>query len=425
MLHFYMARVGSAVLSSIRMLLLAKSLGPAQYGVLGTIIIAQQLLSVFLSIGIRDGALVLSSKDSSRAIEILNSSIFAVFVVGICGMFFSGAFAEIYLNLSINENIAFSLIVFLSIFNDIFLNHCRCQRKFNVIAVVDLTYTSIPLLYVLIYWKNPSVSGVMLSILVGLSFSIVWYCIEIYKSDAIGKRGDSALIRKIIETGIPLSLNNVVLMGLASIFLIAANLRGESQVLIGKIALAQNFSQIAFLLPNIFSWLLYSKAIGRATGGINHLDANAARSQASRKIAIQVVGIFLYSLLVYMILSVFFPEYDGVGYFCILICIIRSYQLLNFSDVAYLIGVGQRWEVFLSNSLLLASMIVVAISVKYYDAFLYYAVFIGLTFALLFLFLALKSESRFGKVSRSNAIERVALLIFPIFLFSVVYFKLS
>ena len=93
MLHFYMARVGSAVLSSIRMLLLAKSLGPAQYGVLGTIIIAQQLLSVFLSIGIRDGALVLSSKDSSRAIEILNSSIFAVFVVGICGMFFSGAFA--------------------------------------------------------------------------------------------------------------------------------------------------------------------------------------------------------------------------------------------------------------------------------------------------------------------------------------------
>lgn len=338
MLKFVFIKFAALGLSSMRSLLLASFLGPASYGALGVLILIQQYLS-YAALGMREGLSVSLSNSLNGphdAIRICSSAL--TWGAGV-GFFIAFCIVSFYSIGLLSYNLVWvAIISFLSILNEILININRAEDKLLKVALVELSYNSIPMVALLYFWRSITIYEVLSSLAIGLLVSVLIYLWTLPGVNA--KHASWTTTKQMLVIGFPLSIQSALIFAANSIFVILAERMNQESEL-GIVLLAGNICALIMFALNAVAWASTNRSM-RLVNSANvksteYLRASRVRNIFQVGIVVAVIFAMMTKLIFWFVLEV----YSGADEFIIYFVLFQAYGLLMFDDLNYLAVKGR------------------------------------------------------------------------------------
>jgi len=359
LLTFLVVKYTSLGLTSIRALLLASLLGPVSYGVLGTLVLAQQNLS-YVALGVREGLTVQLAHahgDDAQALRISSAALLWAWCVG--AVILVGAVVLAMLTRAGNVNwIWVGVISALSITNEMLININRDRNRIVRVALLEVVFNAVPLGAALILMHHVTVTVVLMAMAGGLLASVLLYF--------IGGPGFSwselriENIRSLVTMGIPLALLSFVTTAIASAFVFSASALHLGNT-VGQLVFGNSLTTIILFGLNMVAWAATSKSM-------KHLHATSAAESAgargARLTAFFRLGIILAvsSLLALKLVFAFVMQpYAGSEVYAVYFCLLQAYALLLFREFNFLAVRLRSFWLAAGYGLVLAGTVVTAL----------------------------------------------------------------
>jgi hypothetical protein len=359
LIAFLVAKYIGLTLTSARALLLAALLGPTSYGVLGTLVLAQQYLS-YVALGARDGLTVKLAQaqfDSQRVLLICSSTLFWAWSIGtliLCASFFlvvivgRGDFNWLWVG----------VISYLSIINEILANINRDKNKLLRVASNEIVFNAIPLATALIFMGNITVRAVLIAIAGGLFLSILLYARDAgeYRWNMVRK----SVTWEVLFAGAQLALMSFVATSLTSVFIFASNAMKLGRT-IGLLVFANSLCTIVLYGLNMVAWAATSSSMKsiHATSSAGGGERGTSLRAVFRLGVILCVSSML--ILKFVFLFVLRP-YAGSEVFAIYMCLLQSYSLLLYKEWNFLAVTSRSLWIAAGYALVLSVVVSTAVA---------------------------------------------------------------
>jgi hypothetical protein len=326
LIAFLLAKYVGLGLTSSRALLLAALLGPVSYGILGTLVLAQQNLS-YLALGAREGLtvkLAQATNDKERVLLICSSTLFWAWCVST--LILCGSFLLVFVGGKGNVNwVWVGVISYLSVINEILVNINRDRNKLFRVAATELIYNAVPLGTALILMRHITVTAALMAIAAGLFLSVLMYVSD--ASEYCWNRVSGRVTSEVLFTGIQLGLVSFVATSLTSVFIFAANVMRLGKT-IGLLVFANSFCTIVLYGLNMVAWAATSKIMKSihatsVAGGLG--DRGTSLRAVFRLGVVLCVGAILSLKFIFRFVL---QPYAGSEIFAVYACLMQSYALL-------------------------------------------------------------------------------------------------
>jgi hypothetical protein len=331
-ISFLLAKYLSLAVISARALLLAALLGPASYGVLGTLVLAQQNLS-YLALGARDGLtvkLAQAHNNRERVLLICSSTLFWVWCIGT--LILVSSFVLVYVAGKGNATwVWVGVISYLSVINEILVNISRDKDKLLRVVATELTANSVPLLTALAFLHRIDVNVVLMSIAAGLVLSIVIYGIDsrAYTWTLVSGR----ITRGVIFAGVQMALMSFVGTSITTVFIFSANALKLGKT-IGLLVFANSLCTIVLYGLNMMAWAATSSSMKSLYANQSPDGGRGARLRAVFRLGLIVCVSAMLALKV--ALPFVLKAYAGSEAFAVYMCLLQSYSLLLYREFNFL-----------------------------------------------------------------------------------------
>jgi O-antigen/teichoic acid export membrane protein len=353
MLNFLLFKFMAVGLSAVRSLLLAALLGPASYGVFGTLIIIQQFLG-YAALGIREGtsvALVQTSCVFDEQARVRSSAL--LWGAGV-GLMTTLSCLVLYTFDILNSSYVWvGVIAMMSILNDILTNINRAAEQLSKIAILELFYNVPSIIILLLMWKSVTITAVLMALTVGLTFSVCGHIrsLNLWRD----WQPDRATVRRLLTTGLPLAFLSGLILLVNSSLVLLANYKLD-QTEIGKVVFAANVCTILMFALNAVAWASTSRSMRTFNVAVNS-EMELFRAERMRlAFRFSIVVVTLLALASGWILPMTLPDYTGAEEYILYYCLAQSYCLILFDEINYLIISNRSWRVISGYVLLLIAM---------------------------------------------------------------------
>jgi hypothetical protein len=333
LLTFLVVKYASLGLTSVRALLLAALLGPMSYGVLGTLVLAQQNLS-YAALGVREGLTVKLAQahaDPGLALQISSSALLWAWCVGALILGTSMVLVGL-LGLGSTNWIWVAVIAALSITNEMLININRDRNRIVRVALLELVFNAAPLCAALVFMHSVTVTIVLMAMAAGLFASVLLYSVG--GLDFRWREVRAGMTRRLVTAGIPLALLSFVTTALASIFVFSASAMHLGDT-VGLLVFGNSLTTIILFGLNMVAWAATAKSMKR-------LHANAAETageRGARLIAFFRIGIILAAsclLALKLLFAHLMRPYAGSEVYAVYFCLLQAYALLLFRELNFL-----------------------------------------------------------------------------------------
>ena len=350
MLSFVGIKFFALALSSARSLLLAALLGPATYGLFGTLILVQQFLS-YAALGMREGVTVHLSRTHDSPMDVLT-------VYGSALAWGAGAGLTVLVALTI-VHLRFDgigsyfgwigAISLLSILNEILVNIDRDRNKLKKIALLEVLYNVIPLAVALWLWRDITIPAALGAVAAGLLISVTVYVATLPRTRI--QHVQWRVTKQMLAIGSPLATLSAVNLLVVSIYIILANRMALGETL-GLIVFANTACVIVLFALNTVAWASTARSMRNLYA--EHAKPASQSSPAEKVRAALLRTIFrlgiVIAALVCLAAAVIFwfvmKAYAGAEVFAFYFCLFQSYGLLLFDEINQLSVTGRsRWIV--------------------------------------------------------------------------------
>lgn len=355
MLNFLILKYTALFLNGSRSFVLAKFLGPSDFGVYGSLITVQQYLS-YLALGVRESTVVViaqSYSDEHRRSAIISSSLLWSFSVG--GVILIFASILFGFGLVSYHILLITVIGSFSIINEILINIARSQELLKRIAFYDILYNIPPAICLILFLGKVCITTMLISIIFGLFISVIGYL-------AFLKPWQKWLpsikyLKKLVHIGIPLALNSAVTLSANSIYILLANLNGDLNK-VGNICFALNLCSFLFFAINSIAWASTSRSLESHLLPKHSIYSDDFTSFIRNAFETGIISILIFSVGSVFILNYILPDFNKTGSFLILLALLQSYSFINFHRVNKLIIMNNIKFVLALNCFLISSLII-------------------------------------------------------------------
>ncbi|MEO7851678.1 MAG: oligosaccharide flippase family protein [Rubrivivax sp.] len=409
MLNFVVIKFLALALNAARSLILAAILGPASYGVLGTLVLLQQALS-FASLGMREGvtvSLARATDAQAHGLEVYGSSLawgagvgLAVWVVMSVAQVFVDGMGQYFGWIG--------AIASLSIVNEILININRDRDRLKQIGLMELLYNLVPLGVALWLWREISISAMLVALAVGLLMSVVFFFATLPRIQR--RHVQWQVMRRLLGIGIPLAGVSALTLLVNSMYIILAN-RMKLGDTIGLVVFANTACIIVLFALNTVSWAATSRSM-RQLYAERPTDAEHLRAERLRtafRLGLTVAALACLSLAA--VFTVVLKDYAGAEVFAFYFCLLQAHGLLLFDEINQLIVTGRSSWVAAGYGALLA--LVFGAHVAMPDAPMITLVLVGIVGYFVLALAALACCERL-RVPRRPDHQRLAFLFFPV-----------
>ncbi len=333
MVKFLFLKYLSLALNASRSLILAAVLGPASYGVLGTLVVVQQYLS-YAALGMREALTVRLAQAPAHgetSVQIHSSALAWGLFVG-AAIVICLLFVDMFVRPLGAEWLWVGIISLLSISNEILINIARDQGKLAKVALLEIGYNAAPLACVLFYGRDVTVLLVLQSIAAGLVISVLGYLNGV--RHASWRQARMGLIKRMLIIGIPLAIASFFSASVTSIYVLVANAMHLGKT-IGLIVFANSVCSIVLFGSNMVAWAATSKSMKRLAVGTTELgtDRNLRLTWFFR---IAVLASSLAIILSKYALTMGMPAYLGAEQYALFFCLLQAYSLLLYVELNFL-----------------------------------------------------------------------------------------
>lgn len=350
MLNFVIIKFLALGLNSIRSLLLAAFLGPASYGVFGTLILIQQCLS-YTTLGMREGLTVGLARSSNACVEAAGirasalswgAGVGALVAVGIAVLHATGLLSP--------DLLWIGVISFLGILNEMLININRAEEKLRKVAVLELLYNAAPLGVVLYFWKTITVSEVLASLAAGLLLSVTIYLLTL--PGVRDWRPSWMITKRLLTIGLPLSIQSGLILLVNSVFIILAN-RMQSGAELGLVIFSANICTIILFALNAIAWASTSRSMRMLNGGEISLAERSRAALLRQSFRLGIIGAVIIAMATRLVFPWVLTAYIGADEFIFYFVLFQAYGLLLFDELNYLVVTGRNRMVIAGYAALL------------------------------------------------------------------------
>jgi len=360
MLKFLVLKGFALTLSSTRSLLLAALLGPASYGVFGTLIIIQQFLG-YAALGVREGVLVtlLQKSHVNTDLSCVHSS--AILWGAGVGATVALTFLVLYIFGILNLNyLLVGVIAMLSILNDILININRAVEQLRKIALLELLYNLPPIIILLLMWKSVNVTVALMALVGGLFLSVGWYLLTLNLWRHW--HPNRVTVRRLLTIGLPLALLSGLILLVNSSYVLLANYMLD-QTAIGKVVFAANVCALGMFALNTVAWANTNRSMRTFYVAGNSERELVFAGRLRQAFRVSIIILVLVILAGSWVLPVVLPAYVGADEFILYFCLAQSYSVILFDEINYLSVSNRSWQLVAVYTLLLLAMLAPALLV--------------------------------------------------------------
>ena len=353
MIKFLGFKYLSLFLNGCRSLALAKILGPAEFGVYGSLIAAQQYLSYF-GLGVRESIVVSLARgceEKSLKFAISSSGVAWSFVVGIV-LFSVGIYLAILKVLDYNWFLVI-VIGILSILNEILINIARSFDLLKAIGQLEALYNFAPFICILIFLDKTNIRLVLESLVIGLFFSVSGYFILLKPWQ--NWTPSIKVIAKLVTLGVPLAINSAVFLSFNSIYIIFANY-GLNLGFAGKICLALNICSFLFYSLNSYGWAKTTLSMASQAKPNEATNTNKSTNRIDNLFRFGIILLSIVASCISWPLVHLLPEYKESGKFLVLFVLLQSYNFINFNKLNKLMINNKTYKIISCYILLLITL---------------------------------------------------------------------
>ena len=321
-------------MTSARALLLAALLGPASYGVLGTLVLTQQYLS-YVALGVREGLtvkLAQSQADSVAGLEFSSSALAWALGVGVLILLGSTVLANRGPVLN-RDWILVGVIACLSVTNEMLININRDRSRILKVALLELAFNAAPLSAALFLGRDITVTVVLVAMAVGLSVSVVGQALggNLFSIRHVSARATRDLLR----SGIPLALLSFATNSMTGIFVFAASAMSLGRT-VGLLVFANSLCTIILYGLNMAAWAATSQSMKRIFVTNSDNDAGARSARLTDFFRLGVILATSCLLGVQLVFLFAMKPYAGSEVFAVYMCLLQSYGLLLYRELNFL-----------------------------------------------------------------------------------------
>ena len=330
MLSFVGIKFFAMGLSSMRSLLLAAMLGPASYGVFGTLILMQQYLS-YAALGMRDGVTVTlarAKRGAQDVAEVYASSL--AWAAGAGATVWLGLLAAQFTNREVGEHLGWlGLVSMLSIVNEVLININRDQGSLAKIAQLEVLYNLVPLGVALWMWRDVTIGAMLRALAVGLLLSVVVYIATLPRLAGAHVRWRA--VKRLLAVGFPVSAVSAVALLAHSVYILLANQMRLGETL-GRVVFANTVCTLVLFALNTVAWAATGRSMRQHAGlgsPAEHLRAECLRTA----FRVGVAAAALACLSTAVVFAVVLQDYAGAEVYAFYLCLFQAYGLLLFDEV--------------------------------------------------------------------------------------------
>lgn len=344
MLNFVAIKFLALALSASRSLILAAILGPASYGVLGTLILVQQYLS-FASLGMREGVTVTLAQLKEPGLRMLQ--IYSSALAWGCGVGLVVLAVLLAARSSVDGMGQYlgwiGALSFLSIVNEILINIHRDQNRLKQIALLEVLYNAVPLGVALWLWRDVTIGAVLAALTVGLLLSVLFFIGSLpgLKPGHVQWQ----VMKQLVGLGIPLATLSALTLLANSMYVILAN-RMDLGETVGLVVFANTACTMVLFALNAASWAATSRSMRQLYA---EQPSQAEQMRAERLSTAFRLGLTVAALVCLSMAGVFMfvlKAYAGAEVFAFYFCLLQAYGLLLFDEINQLIVSGlSKWVV--------------------------------------------------------------------------------
>lgn len=409
MLNFVVIKFFALALNASRSLILAAILGPASYGVLGTLILVQQYLS-FASLGMREGVTITLARlqePGLRPLQVYGSSLAWGSGVGlvVLAVLLAARSSVDGLGQYLGWIGALSL---LSIINEILINIHRDQNRLQQIALLEVLYNAVPLGVALWLWRDVTIHAVLAALVVGLLFSMLLYIGSLPRLKL--EHVQWPVMKQLLGLGIPLATLSALTLVANSMYIILAN-RMDLGNTVGLVVFANTACTMVLFTLNTAAWAATSRSMRELYG---EQPSQAEQMRAARLSTAFRLGMTVATLACLSMAAVFMfvlKAYAGAEVFAFYFCLFQAYGLLLFDEINQLIVSGRsKWVVAGYGALV---TLVFAVHATMPQVAIQTLILVGICGYFALALAAVTYSSRL-RVSRQHDWHRLVFLFFPI-----------
>jgi len=356
MASFLFLKYISLALNAARSLILAAALGPASYGVLGTLVVAQQYMS-YAALGMREGLTVRLAQplgDVSAA-QVHSSALAWGLGVGLAVLGTICAIDTFVHPLGAAWRWV-GVVALLSISNEILININRDQGRLPRVALLEIAYNLAPLACVLWFRHDLTVVMVLQSIAAGLLLSVGGYLAGL--RGAGWRHVRRGLVARLLVLGVPLAIASFFSTAVTSIYVFLANAMHLGDQ-VGHIVFANSICAIVLFGSNMVAWAATSKSMKGLAAGSGD-SAEGVRNQrlaAFFRLAVYASSLALVSSK--FVLALAMPAYAGSERYALLFCLLQSHGLLLYVELNFLAVHARSTVVVLGYGAMLGATLLV------------------------------------------------------------------
>lgn len=331
--YFILFRNINLLLSGSRSFILAHLLGPAGYGMFGSLIAVQQTLS-YAALGMREGVLIRLSQPGSQAAElgIYSSAVAFAAAVGVLLPVATLAYGLALGRIEINYLLV-ALIGGMSIVNEVLVNLNRHEDKLTRVVLCESSYNILILVLIFALRDSISVPLALLYMLAGVSLSVAIYMARLRRFALSAVRW--SLTKELIGFGFLSSVLSALFIMVNLLFVLLAQ-RHLPRAEVGQFVFANNVATMILVSLNAFSWAMTSRSLRSLADRADNQRTAVARTDLFMRIG--VAAALLAALAISIALPWVTSSYQGSTRYILLLVALQSFQLLLFTEVNFLMA---------------------------------------------------------------------------------------
>ena len=365
MAPFLLLKYLSLALTATRSLILAAVLGPASFGLLGTLVVVQQNLS-YAALGMRESVTVRLARpfdERDGREQVVSSALAWGMVTGVAILA-----AILLIDRLVQPLFApwlwLGVIASLSILNEILINIHRDMGKLSKVAALELIYNASPMACVVYFGQSITVEIVLQAIAVGLVASVaifLWGIRDSIRAAFVRL----PLIGRLIRLGLPMAVASFFSASISSIYLLIANYTYDG-VIIGLVAFANSMCMMVLFGTNMVAWAATSHTMkGLAAAASDVAEARTRRLALIFRTSVAVSCLTI--LISHFALERWLPAYVGSERYALYFCLIQGISLLLYTELNYLAVKGKSLAVAAGYGAILGATLLAHLAIPSLD----------------------------------------------------------
>jgi hypothetical protein len=405
---FLLVKYFGLALTSARALLLAALLGPLSYGILGTLVVAQQSLS-YAALGMREGLsvkLAHSHGDAAAALRYSSNALSWAWCIG--GLLILLALVLVYgLGVGNVNWVWVSIVSCLSITNEMLININRDRNRLVKVALLDVVFNAAPLAAALLFFHDITVTIALQSLAVGMALSIAFYMVG--SRDFSASTVERHALAQLLVLGVPMALLSFVTTMLSSVFVFAANTLHLGPT-VGLLVFGNSLCTIALFGLNMAAWAATSTFMKRLHAHSSAHDPSERGAHLVVFFRLGVVAAPAALLGLKLVFGLVLHSYAGSEVYAAHLCVLLSYALLLYTELNFLAVKSRSLVTALGYGVVL--LVVTGLTLLVPGVGLMHLLQLAVLMMFVLSVLCIRYCRRLGLVERAVR-QQVAFLMFP------------